>query len=42
MVIVRVEGSTVTRIPCDYNKVVSADGQQESFFLRPGDTLIVP
>src|SRR2546422_11216023 len=42
LVIVRVEGSTVTRIPCDYNKVVSADGQQESFFLRPGDTLIVP
>src|SRR5437660_674478 len=41
MVILRVEGSTVTRIPCDYDKVVS-DGQLETFLLRPGDTLIVP
>lgn len=42
MTIVRVEGSTVTRIPCDYDKVVSTDTQHESFFLRPGDTLVVP
>jgi polysaccharide biosynthesis/export protein len=41
IVIVRVEGSTVTRIPCDYNKVVS-NGQLETCFLQPGDTLIVP
>ena len=41
MTIVRVEGSTVTRIPCDYNKVVS-EGPMEVFFLRPGDTLVVP
>jgi len=41
MTIVRVEGSTVTRIPCDYNKVVS-EGPIEVFFLRPGDTLVVP
>jgi len=41
MSIVRVEGSTVTRIPCDYDKVVSS-GPVEAFFLRPGDTLIVP
>src|SRR6267142_857038 len=40
MVILRVEGSTVTRIPCDYDKVVS--GQLETFLLQPGDTLIVP
>jgi polysaccharide biosynthesis/export protein len=40
MAIVRVEGSTVTRIPCDYDKVVS--GRLDAFFLRPGDTLIVP
>ena len=39
--IVRVEGSTVTRIPCDYNQVVS-NGQLETCFLQPGDTLIVP
>jgi len=41
MVILRVEGSTVTRIPCDYDKVVS-NAQLETFLLRPGDTLIVP
>ncbi len=41
MTIVRVQGSTVTRIPCDYNKVVS-EGPIETFFLRPGDTLVVP
>ena len=41
MTIVRVQGSTVTRIPCDYNKVVS-EGPIEAFFLRPGDTLVVP
>ena len=41
MTIVRVEGGTVTRIPCDYDKVV-AGGPMEAFFLRPGDTLIVP
>ncbi len=41
MSIVRVEGSTVTRIPCDYDKVISS-GPVEVFFLRPGDTLVVP
>jgi protein involved in polysaccharide export with SLBB domain len=41
IVIVRVEGSTVTRIPCDYNRVVS-NGQLETCFLQPDDTLIVP
>jgi polysaccharide biosynthesis/export protein len=41
MVILRVEGSTVTRIPCDYDKVVS-NAQLETFLLKPGDTLIVP
>lgn len=41
MMIVRVEGSTVTRIPCDYDKVI-ASGQPEVFFLQPGDTLVVP
>jgi polysaccharide export outer membrane protein len=42
MVILRVEGSTVKRIRCDYNKMISADGQSETFFLQPGDTVIVP
>jgi len=42
MVILRAEGAIVKRIPCDYNKVVSADGQPENFFLRPGDVVVVP
>ncbi len=42
MVILRVDGSTLKRIPCDYNKVIAADGHSESYFLRPGDTVIVP
>jgi hypothetical protein len=41
-VILRVEGSTVKRIPCNYNKVVAAEVEPESFFLQPGDTLVVP
>src|SRR6266481_4707638 len=41
MVIVRVEGSTVTRIPCDYDKVI-ASGQPDTFFLRPGETIGAP
>ena len=42
MVILRVEGSTIKRIPCNYNKVVAAEVEPESFFLQPGDTLVVP
>jgi len=42
MVILRVEGSTIKRIPCNYNKVVAAEVDPESFFLQPGDTLLVP
>ena len=42
MVILRVDGSNVKRIPYDYNKVIAADGPSDGFFLRPGDTVIVP
>ena len=42
MAILRVDGERVKRIPCDYHKVIAAPGQLESFFLRPGDTVIVP
>ena len=42
MVILRVDGPNLKRIPCDYNKVIAADGHSETFFLRPGDTVIVP
>ncbi len=41
MVILRMEGSTVTRIPCNYDTVVSK-GELETFLLQPGDTLVVP
>ena len=37
----RMEGSTVTRIPCNYDTVVSK-GELETFLLQPGDTLVVP
>jgi polysaccharide export outer membrane protein len=42
MVILRVGGSTIKRIPCNYNKVVAAEVEPECFFLQPGDTLVVP
>ena len=42
LVILRVAGSTVKRIQCNYNKVVAAEVEPESFFLQPGDTLVVP
>jgi polysaccharide export outer membrane protein len=42
MVILRVEGSTVKRIPCNFNKVVAAEIDPGSFFLQAGDTLVVP
>jgi polysaccharide biosynthesis/export protein len=42
MVILRVEGSTVKRIPCNFDKVVAAEVDPGSFFLQPGDTLVVP
>ena len=42
LVILRVAGSTVKRIQCNYNKVVAAEAEPESFFLQPGDTLVVP
>jgi polysaccharide export outer membrane protein len=41
LVILRVVGSTVKRIPCNYDKIVAADVEPESFFLQPGDTLVV-
>jgi polysaccharide export outer membrane protein len=41
LVILRVVGSTVTRIPCNYDKIVAAEVEAESFFLQAGDTLVV-
>jgi polysaccharide export outer membrane protein len=42
IVILRLNGATMKRIPFNYNKVVAADGQHENFFLEPGDVVVVP
>ena len=42
IVILRHEGNTLKRIPFNYNKVVSADGELENFALLPGDIIVVP
>jgi polysaccharide export outer membrane protein len=40
--ILRENGTTMTRIPFNYNKVLAADGAHENFFLQPGDIVVVP
>ena len=30
------------RIPFNYNKVISAGGESENFYLRPRDIVLVP
>jgi len=42
IVILRTEGNTLKRIPFNYNKVVSANGELENFLLMPGDVIVVP
>jgi polysaccharide export outer membrane protein len=42
VVILRPNGKAMKRIPFDYNKVISAGGEQENFYLRPGDIVLVP
>jgi len=42
IVILRPEGQTMKRIPFNYNKVVAAGGEQENFYLQPGDIVLVP
>src|SRR5438445_2566824 len=42
IVIPRPEGNTLNRIPFNYNKVVSTDGELENFMLQPGDIIVVP
>jgi polysaccharide export outer membrane protein len=42
IVILRPEAKTMKRIPFNYNKVISAGGEQENFFLQPGDIVVVP
>ena len=42
IVILRPEGKTMKRIPFNYNKVISAGGESENFYLRPRDIVLVP
>ena len=42
IVILRPDGQKMTRIPFNYNKVISAGGEAENFYLQPGDIVVVP
>jgi len=42
IIILRPDGNTLKRIPFNYNKVVSTDGELENFMLQPGDIIVVP
>ena len=40
--VLRLNGTTMKRIPFNYNKVIAADGEAENFLLQPGDIVVVP
>jgi polysaccharide export outer membrane protein len=42
IVVLRPTGKTMVRIPFNYNKVVSPGGEEENFYLQPGDVVLVP
>jgi polysaccharide biosynthesis/export protein len=42
IVILRHNGTTVKRIPFNYNAIISANGERANFFLEPGDIILVP
>jgi len=42
IVVLRPTGKTMTRVPFNYNKVVSSGGEEENFYLQPGDIVLVP
>jgi polysaccharide biosynthesis/export protein len=42
IVVLRPNGKAIKSIQFNYNKVVAAGGEQENFFLRPGDIVLVP
>ncbi len=42
IVILRPNGKTMTRIPFNYNKVVSTGGEHENIYLQNGDIVLVP
>jgi polysaccharide export outer membrane protein len=41
IVVLRQNGTTTTRIPFNYRKVAQ-DSEQENFYVRPGDIIVVP
>jgi len=42
IVVLRPSGTTVTRIPFNYNKVIAGEADQANFYLQPGDIILVP
>jgi len=42
IVVLRPSGTTVTRIPFNYNKVIDGEADQANFYLQPGDIILVP
>jgi polysaccharide export outer membrane protein len=42
IVVLRPDGAAMKRIPFNYNKVISAGGESENFYLRSGDIVLVP
>ncbi len=42
IVVLRHTGTTETRIPFNYNAVISANGDRANFSLEPGDLILVP
>jgi polysaccharide biosynthesis/export protein len=40
--VLRPEGGKMKRIPFNFNKAVSEGGEQENFYLQPGDIVVVP
>jgi len=42
IVVPRPEGNATKRVPFNYNKVISAGGETENFYLRNDDIVLVP
>jgi polysaccharide export outer membrane protein len=42
IVILRPNGKGMTRIPFNYNKVITSGGEDENFYLQAGDIVLVP
>ena len=42
IVVLRPNGNGVQQIPFDYKRVIATRGENENFFLEPGDIIVVP